>query len=115
MKDIVADASLVTKCGLYCGACKAYLKGKCEGCAETLKKAKCKIRNCCVEHNYTTCADCETYTDTSKCKKMNGGIDRFFSLIFRYDRAAGIQMVRKQGAEAFAEKMTADKSMWIKK
>jgi hypothetical protein len=32
MKAIVADAGLVAYCGLYCGACKAYLKEKYPGC-----------------------------------------------------------------------------------
>jgi len=33
MKEIIADEKLVAKCGLYCGACGAYLKGRCPGCA----------------------------------------------------------------------------------
>jgi len=28
MKEIVADSKLVAYCGLYCGACKSYLKEK---------------------------------------------------------------------------------------
>lgn len=28
MQDIKVDAELVAYCGLYCGACRSYLKGK---------------------------------------------------------------------------------------
>ncbi len=32
MRTIQEDVELVAHCGLYCGACKAYLKEKCDGC-----------------------------------------------------------------------------------
>jgi len=37
MKTITSNAELVAYCGLYCGACGAYLKGRCPGCHENKK------------------------------------------------------------------------------
>ena len=42
MKEIVADTNLIGYCGLYCGACKRYLKDKCPGCHKNEKAAWCK-------------------------------------------------------------------------
>lgn len=28
-RELTADSRLVARCGLYCGACRAYLKGRC--------------------------------------------------------------------------------------
>lgn len=49
----------VAYCGLYCGACKSQLKGKCPGCYGNEKATWCEIRKCCNEHGYATCADCQ--------------------------------------------------------
>ena len=43
MKEIVADPKLVAYCGLYCGACGAYLRGRCPGCIENYKATWCKV------------------------------------------------------------------------
>lgn len=37
MKQVVADPNLVAYCGLYCGACGAYLKERCPGCHSNAK------------------------------------------------------------------------------
>ena len=37
MKEIKENVGLVAYCGLYCGACKAYLKEKCSGCLNNEK------------------------------------------------------------------------------
>ncbi len=71
MKEIKENAGLVAFCGLYCGACKAFLKGKCTGCSENEKAAWCKIRICCKNKKLITCADCNEYADPKDCKKFN--------------------------------------------
>ena len=48
MPAIQVNTDLVAHCGLYCGACKSYLNGKCKGCHENSKAAWCKIRSCCI-------------------------------------------------------------------
>ena len=50
MKEIISDPKLVAFCGLYCGACKAYLKERCPGCHDNEKATWCKVRTCCLEN-----------------------------------------------------------------
>ena len=52
------DAAYVAACGLYCGACRKFVKEQCPGCWENKKADWCKIRACNIEHNYKSCADC---------------------------------------------------------
>ena len=107
MKQIVANASLVAKCGLYCGACKRYLNDKCPGCAANEKASKwCKVRTCNLENGYATCADCGIGSiDT--CKLYNHFMAKVFGLIFRSDRRACIERIRAIGPAEFAEEMSA--------
>ena len=63
MRSIVSDHGLVAYCGLYCGACGRYLKDKCPGCHENQKAGWCKVRVCCVDNHYASCADCEQFED----------------------------------------------------
>ena len=71
MKNIVADTDLIAYCGLYCGACRKYLREKCPGCHENEKATWCKIRSCCDEHDYLSCADCQEFENILECKKFN--------------------------------------------
>jgi deoxyhypusine synthase len=58
MKEkIAADPEFIAYCGLYCGACPRFLKGKCSGCRKSETLSWCKIRNCNENNNYHTCAD----------------------------------------------------------
>mgnify|MGYP001174253203 CR=1 FL=1 len=45
---------LVAYCGLYCGQCTKYLKGKCPGCKENEKASWCKTRSCCIENDFAS-------------------------------------------------------------
>ena len=52
-------------CGAVCGTCKPFATGNCRGCkigyddgTRDLKKAKCRIKVCCIGKGFTTCADC---------------------------------------------------------
>ena len=109
MKEIVADPNLVARCGLYCGACRAYLKGRCPGCHENAKAAWCKVRTCCTTCGYASCADCREHDDPQQCKKFNNIIARLFGLIFRSDRAACVRQIKKLGVAGHAECMAADR------
>ena len=83
MREIVADSNLVAFCGLYCGACRSYLKEKCPGCHGNEKAKWCKLRSCCVGEGYKTCADCDEFTDPSDCRKFNNIIQVMFELCLR--------------------------------
>ena len=108
------NLQLVSKCGLYCGNCKKYLNGKCQGCQANEKASWCKARACCIENGYNTCADCTT-TNPRECKKFSNFIASFFELFFRSDRPASIDYIRENGREAFVNLMIDEKRMAIKK
>jgi hypothetical protein len=115
MKEIVADPKLVAYCGLYCGACGSYLKGRCPGCHENANATWCKVRSCCRTEGYATCADCKPFASAMDCRKFNNLISKLFGLIFRSDRAACIHQIKSLGIAAHAEKMAASKSQTIRK
>ena len=105
MKPIVADAALVASCGLYCGACGRHRRGSCPGCRENVRASWCKIRSCCIEHGYATCADCTTHANPRECRHFSHPIARVLGFILRSDRAACIRRIREVGGEAFAAEM----------
>jgi hypothetical protein len=105
MKPIVSDANLVAYCGLYCGACGAYRRGRCPGCHENKKATWCKVRTCCIENRYSSCAQCASVTDPRDCRKFNNFISKLFGLIFRSDRRACIAQIRDKGLQGHAELM----------
>ncbi len=105
MKNIAADKNCIAFCGLYCGACKRYLNGKCPGCRENEKATWCGIRQCCAGNGYASCADCREFTDVNECKKFNNAISKIFGFIFRSNRKACVEMIRKNGYEVFAAEM----------
>jgi hypothetical protein len=115
MKEIVSDTALVAHCGLYCGACGAYLKGRCPGCRENEKASWCKVRACCMETEIATCADCKEYSDPNDCPKFNNFMSKLFGFIFRSDRAACIRQIRELGREGHADEMTKQKRQSIKR
>ena len=102
--EITITPQQIAACGLYCGACKKFLKGKCPGCKENDKASWCKIRKCCIEKDFHTCAGCKI--DVKACRLHNNLIGKFFAFIFRSDRPACIRYIRENGEQAFAEEMT---------
>ena len=107
MKEIIADAKLVAYCGLFCGACGKYRRGRCPGCHENAKASWCKVRACCVANGYGSCANCKEFDDAMKCRKFNNIISKLFGLVFRSDRAACIGQIKELGVQGHAEKMAA--------
>lgn len=115
MKSITADSALVAYCGLYCGACKAYRKGRCPGCHDNQKATWCKVRTCCREHAYTSCADCTDYTDPRQCRKYNNFISKTIGLVLRSDRAACIRQIKELGLQGHADAMAGQGKQTIRK
>ncbi len=110
MKRIVADTNLVAHCGLYCGACGRYLKDKCPGCHGNEMASWCKVRACCIEHGYATCADCEDHNDPTQCRKFYNIFSRLMGVVFRSNRPACIALIRDVGVEDFAKQMASNKA-----
>ena len=115
MKEIVADSKLVAYCGLYCGACRRYLEDKCGGCQENIKATWCKVRACCLDNQYVSCAECPKISDPNDCKLFNNFISKAFAFIFRSDRAACIRQIKDLGIQGHAEKMADLKLQSIKR
>jgi hypothetical protein len=107
LKPIVADVNLTAYCGLYCGACGAYRRKRCPGCHENKRAGWCKVRACCLENGYSTCADCRIVAEPRDCKKFNNFISKLFGLIFSSDRRACILQIREIGLPAHADRMAA--------
>lgn len=114
LKPIVADKNLVAYCGLYCGACRAYLKGSCPGCKENEKATWCKIRQCCQEADLASCADCSSIK-LEDCRKYNTFISKMIGVILNSDRGACIHRIRNTGYDQFAAEMAENKMQTIKR
>ena len=96
---------LVAHCGLYCGACRSYLKGRCPGCHGNTKATWCKVRTCCTGRNIKTCAECSDFQDPRDCGKYHNFIAKVIGVVLRSDRAACIAQIRKLGLEGHAQAM----------
>jgi hypothetical protein len=98
------EKQLVAYCGLYCGSCGAYQRGKCEACKPGGGFSACKIRICCEEKNYETCAECN-YFET--CTILNSFTSRIFGVIFRKDRKGNLCRIKEIGVEKWVKEMEA--------
>ena len=115
MKDIPVNTKLVSFCGLYCGSCGKYLKGKCSGCVENEKASWCKIRKCCMEKGINSCAECNEFADVKDCKLFDNFVSKMFEFVFKSDRKAGIQKIKDSGYEEFARFMAENELISMKK
>jgi len=115
MSTIQANVELVARCGLYCGACKSYLGGKCKGCSQNSKATWCKVRSCCTDKQIRTCAECAEFANPQTCTKFNNFMSKFFGFVFNSDRAACIAQIKQVGLEGHAIAMTELRSHTIKR
>jgi hypothetical protein len=115
MPEIAANPNLIAYCGLYCGACGAYLKGKCPGCKENVKATWCQVRACNREYQYASCADCKHVTQFAECRKLNNFVSKIFAFLFRSDRPGCLAMIRQKGYEGYARHMAANRLQSLKK
>lgn len=113
MKKIEANKKLIAACGLYCGACRKYLAGKCPGCHGNEKATWCRIRTCVMSHGFHTCAECAM--DVAGCRTYSNLIGKIFAFLFRSDCPACIRYIREHGESAFADEMTRRKCQTIKR
>jgi Protein of unknown function (DUF3795) len=115
MREATSNSELVSYCGLYCGSCGKYQKGKCPGCAENEKASWCKIRKCCIEKGISSCADCNEFTDVKDCKMFDNFVAKMFEFVFKSDRKAGINRIKELGYDEFAKFMAENNLVSMKK
>jgi len=115
MAETLAKPELVAYCGLYCGACHSYTKGKCKGCHENTKATWCTVRSCCIENGFNSCAECRDHSNPNDCKKFNNFMSRLFGFVFKSDRAACIAQIKHSGIAGHTEIMAGKKIHTIKR
>jgi iron complex transport system substrate-binding protein len=115
VKPIVTNTELVAYCGLYCGACGAYRKARCPGCHENRKAGWCKVRTCCIDQAWASCAECDKHGDVRQCRWYNNLIARLFGFIFRSDRRACVLRIKEIGLEPFAKEMAEKGAQTIRR
>ena len=116
VRQIPADENLISYCGFYCGACPKYQKGQCKGCKGNTPDCAvgynaCKVRPCCLENSYSSCADCKKHNSVKDCKDYNPLMIRFGQFITRTNRRKGIEMIKEKGTAGFLNFMI-DKN-WV--
>lgn len=112
--NIVKDEKLIAYCGLYCGACPRFTKGKCKACKDN-NPSWCKVKPCNVENNYSSCTDCKQFESVSECKIFNPLLIRFGEFVSQTSRKAGIQMIKEKGRNEFVNHMAENKLVSVKK
>lgn len=92
-------------CGAFCGTCKVFKDNICKGCKlgykegmRDITKAKCKIKVCCLNHNFETCADCEKL---SICEIINSFYQKNGYKYKKYREA--IYYIKSNGYKPFLE------------
>lgn len=92
-------------CGAYCRTCPAFREQVCKGCKigyengeREISKAKCKIKVCCINNKYQSCADCNEY---AACTTVNGFYNKNGYKYGKYKQAT--EFIRKNGYDAFFE------------
>jgi hypothetical protein len=111
--EVKNDPQLIAYCGLYCGACRKFMTGKCTGCQKLSQPHWCKIRTCCIDKKFNSCADCLLETPNA-CKKFNNPVSKVFSLIFGSNREKCILTIREKGPVWYAGHMAETRQQSLK-
>jgi len=106
----------IAACGLFCGNCRKFGKGSCPGCRPNEKASWCKVRACCIEHGWQSCAEC-TLMPPQTCKKFDNFIAKVFQVVFRSDRRGCVERIRegfRRGNASFGKLQPSGKEIVIK-
>ena len=112
-QTISVNPELVAACGLYCGACRKFLKGSCPGCRENATATWCKVRACNWERSTRSCAQCREHQNPRDCKIFQNPVARLFGVLFNSDRVACIEQIRACGLDEHARRLAASGRMTI--
>jgi len=90
------------RCGAYCKTCRAY-KASCKDCrigckngGRDIRRARCKIKICCIKSGSDTRADCPRFPD---CKTVNAFQGKKGEKYGKYKLS--LQFIGKNGYDAF--------------
>jgi len=109
------QSNLISFCGLYCGACSSFKKGSCPGCGRNEKSSWCKVRKCCLSYGVRSCADCKVYLSVIDCPKFNNFAAKVFGFVFNTDRLKGINFIKSEGYDLYAQKMISIDRVCLKR
>lgn len=103
-------------CGAYCKTCPEFRDSRCKGCkigygdgARDIRKARCRIKVCCITRGLNTCADCGDY---SSCAVIRGFYNKKGYKYGKYRQAT--RFIREKGYPEFLEKADAWKNQYGK-
>ncbi len=89
-------------CGAYCKTCREFLK-TCKGCkpgyldgTRDLRRAKCKMKQCCLAKGHRTCVDCAEY---DRCDAIQEFMHHPGYKYSKYRQA--LEFIRAHGYAAF--------------
>jgi hypothetical protein len=92
-------------CGAYCKTCPEFRNSRCQGCkigyedgTRDIKRAKCKMKVCCIGKALNTCADCETYSTCAIIRCFYGKKSYKYK---KYEQAT--LFIREKGYSRFLE------------
>lgn len=105
----------VAFCGLFCSNCSKFKNEKCPGCLKNDKASWCKIRLCCIDNGYSSCADCDKFTDVKQCVTYNNVFARVIEFVTRTDRSLCIQQIRNNGKDFLIDTMLENGKMSLPK
>ena len=109
-ESVAGNEQFIAYCGLYCKECSLFTSGKCEGCRGNSPKCatgykSCKVKPCCVDNGFFTCADCTIYASVKECKKYNPLLLKVASWMQSSSRSKGIEMIKEKGNAEFVAYM----------
>ncbi len=90
-------------CGAYCATCRAYIDHTCRGCKvgyqpgeRDLSKARCRMKRCCLQKGYASCADCPA---CDACPELQGFYQKNGYKYQKYAQATAF--IHRHGYAAF--------------
>ena len=114
MESEMSGLELISYCGIYCGACPGYQRGRCKGCRSTEAKPDRKtncgygMRNCCEDKDLDHCGQCADYP-CSKLNKLIKSQKGRKEYDYRHDIPFSLEMIKKEGLENWLQ---FEKNKW---
>lgn len=115
MPETTNDSGLIACCGLYCGACGAYLRKKCPGCRDNIRATWCGVRKCCGLRHLRSCADCTTHANLYDCTALNNSISKVIGFLTNSSRVRSVKRLKELGPEGYARFMSEQGLKGVKK